>query len=56
MAVYEQILNNTMQTKQDATKKAHSYSNVKKDILGTIFVVEGVLAENVQNLQFLLFQ
>ena len=28
----------------------------KQEILGTIFVVEGFSAENVQNLQFLLIQ
>ena len=47
-----------MQTKQHATKKKTTlifkYKQDKQDILGTIFfvVVEGFLAENVQNLQF----
>ena len=38
----------TMESKQHGTKNL--------DILGTIFVMEGFLAENVQNLQFLLIQ
>ena len=50
-----------MQTKQHETKKKtptliFKYKQEKQDILGTIFVVEGFLAENVQNLQFLLIQ
>ena len=46
-------LNNTIQTKQHAMKKPHSYSNRNKIYKGLFFVVEGFLAENVQNLQFL---
>ena len=44
-------LNNTMQTKQHATKIPHSYSN--KIYQELFFVVEGFLARNVKNLQFL---
>ena len=49
-------LNNTIQTKQHAMKKPHSYSNRNKIYKGLFFVVEGFWAENVQNLQFLLIQ
>ena len=49
-------LNNTMQTKQHATRKHTIIFKQKQDLQGTIFVVEGSLAENVQNLQFLLIQ
>ena len=31
-------LNNTMGTKQNATKKNHSYKNNKQDLQGTIFL------------------
>ena len=34
-------LNNTIQTKQHAMKKPHSYSKKKQDVQGTILVVEG---------------
>ena len=37
-------------------KKPHLYSQYEQDILGIFFVVEEFLAENVQNLQFLLIQ
>ena len=47
-------LNNTMQTKQHATKKTNSYSSRNKIYWGILFVEEGSLAENVQNLRFLL--
>ena len=40
-------LNNTMQTKQLATRKPHSYLNRKKIYFGLFFVVEGSLAENI---------
>ena len=50
------ILNNTMQTKQHATIKTNSYSNRNKIYKELLFVEEGSLAENVQNLQFLLIQ
>ena len=49
-------LNNTMQTKQHAMKKPHSYSNRNKIYKGQFFVLEGFWAENVHNLQFLLIQ
>ena len=49
-------LNNTMQTKQHAMKKPHSYSNRNKIYKGLFFVTEGLLAENVQNLLVLLIQ
>ena len=49
-------LNNTIQSKQHAMKKPHSYSNRNKIYKGLFFVVEGFRAENVQNLQFLLIQ
>ena len=39
-------LNNKMQTKQHATEKQNSNSNIKKKLLWTIFVVEGFLAGN----------
>ena len=45
-----------MQTKQHATRKHTIIFKQKQDLLGTIFEVEGYLAENVQNLQFLLIQ
>ena len=41
---------------QQQQKKAHSHSNMNKKKLWTIFVVKGFLAENVQNLEFLLIQ
>ena len=44
-------LNNTMQTKQHAMKKPNSNSNRNKIYKGLLFVEEGSLAENVQNLQ-----
>ena len=37
-------------------KKTHSYLNRNKIYKGLFFVVEGSLAENVQNLQYLLIQ
>ena len=45
-----------MQTKQRTMKKLHLYSNIINNFTGLYFVVERSLAENVQNLQFLLFQ
>ena len=48
-------LNNTVQTKQHATKTTLIFK-YKQDIIGTTFVVEGFLAENVQNFQVLLIQ
>ena len=51
------ILNNTMQTKQQTQwKKSHSYSNRNTIYKGLRFVVEGSLAENVQNLLILLIK
>ena len=45
-----------MQTNHHTTKK-RIHIQIEKKLLGTIFfVVEGSLAENVQNLQFLLIQ
>ena len=49
-------LNNTMQSKQHATKKTYSYLNIHKIYQGLCFVVQGFLAENVQNIQFLFIQ
>ena len=46
-------LKSTIQTKQHAMKKPHSYSNRNKIYKGLFFVVEGFWAENVQ---FLLIQ
>ena len=43
-------LYNTIQTKQHAMKKPHSYLNRNKIYKGLFFVVEGFWAENVQNL------
>ena len=46
-----------MQTKQHARKKPNTLTfKYKLDILWAMFVVEGVLAENVQILQFLLIK
>ena len=42
--------------KQSAMKKTHLYSNRNNIDKGLYFVVEGSLAENVPNLQFLLLQ
>ena len=49
-------LNSTLQTKQHSMKKPKRIFKYKQDILGTIFLVEGFLTENVKNLQFLLIQ
>ena len=49
-------LKKTIQTKQRAMKKPHSYSNRNKIYMGLFFVVGGFWAETVQNLQFLLIQ
>ena len=46
-----------MQTKQNATKNPHSYSNaLYTRYTRDFFVVEGFLAKNVQNFQFLLIR
>ena len=41
---------NTMQTQQHVTEKSTLIMKYKQDIIGTVFVVEGFFAENVQNI------